>query len=407
MAEKVPSASEIFSALKEFIDFDVDSVVVRDQKRFRDFILDRLVKWALTHPDLEARGHLSWLLRTVAQNSGVVPSSRAAFYTKKGKGSFDRMTIPVFEISGLTYEGARQLFRSAGANNARAFVLSIPREEAQKSARAVDNFVTIGLAAALREGVTGPLFFEAALPLRKGPYENDPSGEWSALKTLAKNAVAAGVFNFRIDMSPLTEFSGATFEDQHAANADRTVDLIRVIRDVEPKEVSISIAGTLVTAPQRMPGIDDLRAFLDRVIRELKVEARNPIGLSHLLLGGVNEKFVTPPPFVPAPEDKRPVWEMEQCSELATSAYHLAGISVVGEETWSDAFYEYFPRANAAEFVWKRTETADLISGFQRSAESLFKKLGAAGSLDLIVDNVESVKVQPPMPEALKTMVIQ
>ena len=69
-------------------------------------------------------------------------------------------TVPAMNLRMMTYDTARAVFRAAKALSAGAFIFEIARSEIGYTEQRPHEYAASVLAAALREGSRGPVFFQ-------------------------------------------------------------------------------------------------------------------------------------------------------------------------------------------------------------------------------------------------------
>src|ERR1043166_4784489 len=167
------------------------SVTVNDAKALASGAMDRLVRAAVFEDDL-TRAHARWLIWELGQAVGVRPASIHDLYLARGRGEVRGFTVPAINVRGMAYDTARAIFRTAIRMRAGAFILEIARSEIAYTEQRPAEYVSVILAAALREGFRGPVFIQGDhFQVSAKKYATDPKTEVDAVKALAKEAIAA------------------------------------------------------------------------------------------------------------------------------------------------------------------------------------------------------------------------
>ena len=88
------------------------------------------------------------------------------------------------------------------------------------------------LAAALREGFTGPLFIQGDHVQTNAKKYNSPERdkELDILRALIKEEIAAGFYNIDIDTSTLVDLDKPTLDEQQEVNVTLAADFAAFIR---------------------------------------------------------------------------------------------------------------------------------------------------------------------------------
>ena len=86
------------------------------------------------------------------------------------------------------------------------------------------------LAAALREGFSGPLFIQGDHVQTNAKKYNSPDRdkELDTLRALIKEEIAAGFYNIDIDTSTLVDLDKPTLDEQQEVNVTLAADFTRV-----------------------------------------------------------------------------------------------------------------------------------------------------------------------------------
>jgi hypothetical protein len=121
--------------------------------------MDQLVRAAVFADGVE-REYARWLIWELGQAVGVQPASIQELYMARGRGEVHGFTVPAINLRVVAYDAARALFRTAIAIEAGAFILEIARSEIAYTGQRPHEYVSVILAAALREGFRGPVFIQ-------------------------------------------------------------------------------------------------------------------------------------------------------------------------------------------------------------------------------------------------------
>src|SRR5579864_7612954 len=184
--------------------------------------LDRLVWTAVFGADAELRGTARWNIRTAAAAAGIRPASIHDLYLAMGRGDVSGFTVPAINVRAMAYDTARAVIRSARALDAGAFIFEIARSEIGYTEQRPHEYVAVVLAAAIREGLTGPLLIQGDHVQTNAKKYNSPERdkELDTLRALIKEEVAAGFYNIDIDTSTLVDLTKPTLPEQQAVNVN-------------------------------------------------------------------------------------------------------------------------------------------------------------------------------------------
>jgi hypothetical protein len=119
------------------------------------------------------------------------------------------------------------------------------------------------LAAAMREGHRGPVFLQADHDqINAGNYAADPAKETQRLSDVIREQIAASFFNIDVDASTVVDLSLPTLVEQQRLNAELTARFTRLVRELEPPGVTISVGAEIGEVGAHNTTPDELRAFM-------------------------------------------------------------------------------------------------------------------------------------------------
>ena len=324
-------------------------VTVRQPAALASERMDALVRSAV-FGDKEAREHARWLIWELGQHVGVRPASIHDLYMARGRGEVRGFTVPAINVRGMTYDTGRAIFRTAIKLNAGAFILEIARSEIAYTDQRPAEYVTVLLAAALREGFRGPVFIQGDhFQVNAKKFVVDPKAEVDAVKHIAREAIAAGFYNVDVDTSTLVDLSKPALDEQQRVNYKQAVDICRYVRSIEPKDVTISLGGEIGEVGTENSTPEELRAFMDGFNRVLRERAPGTAGLSKISVqSGTSHGGVVLADGSIA-DVKLDIDTLRQLGEIARDEYGLAGAVQHGASTLPDTAFNAFPRAETAE----------------------------------------------------------
>jgi len=203
------------------------------------------------------------------------------------------------------------------------------------------------LAAALREGFRGPVFIQGDhFQVNHKKFAADPKTEVDAVKSLAREAIAAGFYNIDIDTSTLVDLSKPTLDEQQRLNYEVGIDILQAVRDLEPEGVTISVGGEIGEVGTQNSTVEELRAYMDGLNRNL------PSGIAGLskisVQSGTSHGGVVLADGSIA-EVKLDLDTLERLSKVAREEYGLSGAVQHGASTLPDTAFNNFPKRETAE----------------------------------------------------------
>src|SRR5258706_11842222 len=241
------SVKEMTDAVKPAASVLSDRVSVTNPGAVGGELIDRLVETSVFGADAEVKGTARWILRSLAAAAGIRPASIHDLYMAMGRDDAGGFTVPAINVRAMAYDTARAVVRSAKKLNAGAFIFEIARSEIGYTEQRPHEYAAVVLAAALREGFTGPIFIQGDHVQTNAKKYNSPDREkeLDTLRALIKEEIAAGFFNIDIDTSTLVDLDKPTLEAQQEVNVTLAADFTEFIRTCEPQGVTVSVGGAI------------------------------------------------------------------------------------------------------------------------------------------------------------------
>jgi fructose/tagatose bisphosphate aldolase len=315
-------------------------------------LIDRLAWTAVFGPDAETRGTARWTIRTAAADAGIRPASIHELYVAMGRGDAAGFTVPAINVRAMAYDTARAVIRAARSLNAGAFIFEIARSEIGYTEQRPHEYVAVVLAAALREGFSGPVFIQGDHVQTNAKKYNSPDRdkELDALKALIQEEIAAGFYNIDIDTSTLVDLSKATLAEQQDVNVTLAADFAAFIRGVEPAGVITSVGGEIGEVGGKNSDVHELHAYMDGFNRKLRERGASFVGLSKISVqtGTAHGGFINPDGTVRT-DVKIDLKTLEELSTAARKDYGLGGAVQHGASTLPPDAFDAFPRVGACE----------------------------------------------------------
>ncbi len=341
------SAKERWHELRGAIATEEGRVQVLDEARLRGPALDSLV-YAAVFGEGEERATARALLWELGQALGIRPASHHDLYMARGRGETStNWTVPAMNLRTLTYDMARAVFRAALSRNVGAMIFEIARSEIGYTDQRPAEYAAVIIGAAIREGYRGPLFIQGDhFQVSAKKYATAPDEEVRAVDDLIREAIAAGFFNIDIDTSTLVDLSRPTVPEQQRTNYELCARFTRVIRELQPAGVTISVGGEIGEVGGRNSTEEELRAFMDGYNASL---TGGIAGLSKLSIQtGTSHGGVVLPDGTLA-RVKIDFDTLERLSRVAREEYGLAGAVQHGASTLPPEAFHKFPEVGTAE----------------------------------------------------------
>jgi fructose/tagatose bisphosphate aldolase len=353
------SVDDLLMALGGAASIRGDALEVADEPRLRGELMDDLAFAAVFGGD-DLRDAARWVIWSASQALGCGSASIHDLYVARGRGEFDptRFTVPAINVRAAAYLTARQAFRAALERDAGPVVFEIAKSEMAYTDQRPAEYTAVILAAALREGWSTPVFLQGDhFQFNATKWRAGPEAEMAGIKDLTREAIDAGFLNIDIDSSTLVDLSLATVPQQQGVNARNTAELTRLIRELEPAGVTISIGGEIGEVGKSNSTEEELRAYLDAYRAELAADGAEVAGISKVSIQTGTSHGGVPLPDGGVAEVKIDFDTLRRLSIVARGEYGLAGCVQHGASTLPDEAFHHFPSAGAAEI--------HLATGFQ------------------------------------------
>ena len=321
-------------------------VSVRNDAALKSEKMDALVR-AAVFGSQDEREYARWLLWEIGQAVGVRAASIHDLYIARGRGEIRGFTVPAINVRGMSYDTARSIFRTANRMKAGAFILEIARSEIGYTEQRPAEYVSVMLAAAMREGFRGPVFIQGDhFQVNHKKFAVDAKTEVDGVKQLVKEAVAAGFYNIDIDTSTLVDLKKTTLAEQQRLNYEIGIDILKTVRAVEPKGITISVGGEIGEVGTENSTEPELRAYMDGFNKTLP---KGMVGLSKISVqSGTSHGGVVLADGSIA-DVKLDLDTLERLSRVAREEYGLAGAVQHGASTLPDTAFNNFPKRETAE----------------------------------------------------------
>src|SRR5918999_1190012 len=280
------SAEELRTRLEGVARVDGDRLEVTDAGRFRDELVDELAFEAVFNADEALRDAARWVIWAASLALGCGSSSIHELYMARGRGEIEptRFTVPAINVRASAYLTARQAFAAALERDAGAVVLEIAKSEMAYTEQRPAEYTAVILAAAIREGWRTPVFLQGDhFQFNAAKWSADPTTELDGIMDLTREAIAGGFMNIDIDSSTLVDLDQPTELEQQRVNAENTAELTRLIRQLEPAGVTISIGGV----PLPDGTVAEAKIDFD-TLRRLSAVAREEYGLAGCVQHGAS-----------------------------------------------------------------------------------------------------------------------
>jgi hypothetical protein len=423
-------------------------------------------RWAETAAIAEpaARSVAIWAIREAALAAGIVPSSIQELYLACAAGKWSGRTVPAMNLRGWTYHTVRSVFRAAKELDSKLFIFEQAVGEWLYAQQPPAEYAAGVLAAALREGYTGPVFLQADHDqINAKAYLADPKAEVAKLETIMREQIAAGLYSIDIDASTVVDLSLPTVEDQQRVNAELTAHFTQFVRGIEPKGINISLGAEIGEVGHENTTPEELRSFMKVYLEEMaKRDPKAPIVSKISINSGTYHggKVLPDGTLAPVTVDYE---LLKTISTICRQDYNMAGAVQHGASTLPGEQLAMLPKAEAVEVhlalgfnnlifdhpalpqamrdqirdytfanhahergkdeteaqffyntrkkSWKvmkeafwampKEPTDAIMASLQEMFRNMFTWMNVGGTSKLVTENTTLVKIAPPVPDAL------
>ncbi len=356
--EKHAHLAALLAAVTPGLTISATGVEVTDEVKLRAGIIDQLAYTGANGVTPEVRQAAVWVVRETARALGLHSASIQSLYEARAGNEYEGVTVPAVNIRGMTYDFARAMIRTAKKLNAGAFIFELAKSEMGYTDQRPADFTSSVLAAGIKEGYRGPTFIQGDhFQVSAKSFAKDRRAEVDGLRRLIQEAIAAGYLNIDIDASTIVDLSKPTVREQQRENVEITVELLLLVRELEPGGVTISIGGEIGEVGKKNSTVEELRAYLDGVREGLEKRRPGTAGPSKISVQTGTSHGGVPLPDGTIARVNLDLDALERLSRVAREEYGMAGCVQHGASTLPDEMFHLFPKAGAAEI--------HLATGFQ------------------------------------------
>jgi fructose/tagatose bisphosphate aldolase len=337
-------------------------VTLRDAGALEGEPMDRLARAAVFGGEEEQEA-ARWLIHELARLTGLYPASIQPLYDAMGRGEVSGFTTPALNLRGMAYDSARAVARTMINLSAGPVVLELARSEMRYSFQTPAEYAAVVVAAALREGMTGPLFIQGdhfqvnAKKFHAGGQGREE--ELKALRDLAAEAIGSGFFNIDIDASTLVVLERAGTVEQQRDNFTQQAEFTALIRKLQPKGVIVSVGGEIGEVGGRNSTPEEFRVFADNFKAELSKRGGGT-GISKISVQTGTSHGGVPMPDGSVAKVKLDFEVLRSITDIARREYGMAGAVQHGASTLPADAFGQFPDHGAAE-VHLATEFQNIL----------------------------------------------
>jgi fructose/tagatose bisphosphate aldolase len=351
-------ANELNQAVSGVLEVKDTEVAVKDRAALQNKLIDQLIYNAVFQSDETLKNQCRWIIREAAAALGIHPASIQGLYEAMGRGETAEFTTPAVNIRALTYDVARAYIRAAQKAKAGAFIFEIAKSEIGYTEQRPGEYTACVLAAAIKEGHTGPVFIQGDhFQASAKNWAKDPQKELNGLKQLIEEAIHAGFYNIDVDTSTLVDLSFPTIKEQQAPNYVPCAELAAFIRERQPEGVEVSVGGEIGEVGGKNSTVEEFKAFMDGFNEELAKKSKGATGISKMSVQTGTEHGGIPTADGKVADVKLDFNVLRDIGAVARKEYGLCGTVQHGASTLPDELFDRFPQSNCGEI--------HLATGFQ------------------------------------------
>ena len=296
-----------------------------------------------------------WVIWEVGQYVGVRPATINDLYMARGREEVPLdFTVPAMNLRVMAYDMARAVFKAAKKHKVGVLICELARSEMGYTDQSAEEYTVVMIAGAIREGWRGGLPIQADHFQAKAEGPGKPKdGEIESIKKLTQESIEAGFFNIDIDMSTLVDLDRKTEAEQQEYNVKYSLELAKLIREVEPEGVTVSIGGEIGHIGGKNSTVADFEAYIKGFNAGLD---KDTVGMSKISVatgthhGGV---VLADGSLADIAVDFKVLGEISK----ACRGLKIGGGVQHGASTLPDEYFKEFPKAEAIE--------VHLATGFQ------------------------------------------
>lgn len=353
--------NQLGDTIKGILEISNGEVKVLDPGRVRGALIDRLTWTAVFHEKDEMRGTARWIIKMAAPQLGIHLSSIQPLYEAMGRGECGGFTAPAINVRGMAYDTARALFRAAVRNDVGALILEIAKSEMGYTHQSPSEYAAVMTAAAIQEGFQGPLFIQGDhIQVSAKKYNENKQKELDGIRSLIKEAIAAGFLNIDIDSSTLVELDRPDVVEQQRDNFEVAADLTAYVRSLEPKGVTISVGGEIGEVGGKNSTVEEFKVYIDNYLKTLHRKDPSLKGISKISVQTGTSHGGVPMPDGSVAKVKLDFGVLEAISKVAREDYGLSGAVQHGASTLPPEVFDRFPKTGTAE-IHLATEFQNMI----------------------------------------------
>lgn len=317
--------------------------------------IDTLIHQAVFSPDETQKKEARAKIRQIAKEKGAILTSIHDYYLAIGGGQVPpTSTVPAINVRMMAYDTARIIFKLMLKHNIGPVIFEIAKTEMEYTDQRPDEFSVSILAAAIKEGYSGPIFIQGDhFQFSARRYKEDAQAETEKIKKLIEESISAGFLNIDIDASTLVDLSKPTVDEQQKENYKTTIELTQFIREMTNGD-KISIGAEIGHIGDKNSNMQDMNAFMRGYLEGLPSDMA---GISKVAIQTGTSHGGIPLPDGGVADVKLDFDVIDSIGKLARDIYKIGGVVQHGASTLPNELFYKFPEHKTLEI--------HLATGFQ------------------------------------------
>jgi len=201
-----------------------------------------------------------------AKEIGVYPAAIGEIYQALGQGILAPMTVPAFNIRGLTFALARVVWRKVIELNAGPVIFELAPSETWAGDQTYAEYAAMVFAAACQEGYHGPIFMQG------DHFAIESTDQVPAVLERCHEVIMSGFYQIDIDGSHLIVKDPLNLSAFHTPNAQVTAQIIQELRRQQPSGVHLVLGGEVGEIGGRDTSTNDLDTYKNLLDQYLPAE---------------------------------------------------------------------------------------------------------------------------------------
>ncbi len=362
---------ELIKKISDAVEYKDGEVKIKNLNLLREKIIDELA-WKAALGSEEEKKFSRMLIRLIAQQLGLGPTSIYDLYVAIGKGEISGFTVPAINIRGMAYDTARAVFRAANKLNVGALILEIARSEMGYTNQPADEYSAVVLAAAIKEGYNLPVFIQGDhFQVNAKKYKENPDKEIEGIKQLIKTSIEAGFYNIDLDTSTLVDESKPTLDEQQKDNYTLAAELTKYVRSLQPQGIEVNLGGEIGEIGSSNSTEEELIAYMEGYNKLLPSWVK---GITKLAIQTGTTHGGVPLPDGTIAKVKLDFNTIEKLTKVARERYKIAGCVQHGASTLPAELFDKFPKVGTLE-IHLATEFQNMIYDNPKFPEELKKEM--------------------------------